>query len=94
MRLIMVLAVIVWLYLSVGFGIILMCQIVAKKLQKSEYYWFLAYEIQLDPDDDEFGVNIAGQIIFWPIVLIICILMVVEVALRKLLRKLWDGEDK
>lgn len=94
MRLIMVLAVIVWLYLSVGFGIILICQVVAKKLQKSEYYRYLAYEIQLDPDDDEFGVNIACQVIFWPIVLIICTLMVVEVALRKLLRKLWDGKDK
>lgn len=94
MRLIMVLAVIVWLYLSVGFGVILMCQIIARKLEKSEYYWVLAYEIRLDPDNDEFGVNIAGQIIFWPIILIICTLMVVEVALRKLLRKLWDGEDK
>lgn len=87
MRLIVVLAVIVWLYLSVGFGVVLICQVIAKKLEKSEYYWFLAYEIQLDPDDDEFGVSIAGQIIFWPIVLIICTLMVVEVALRKLLRK-------
>jgi hypothetical protein len=79
MRLIVVLAVIVWLYLPVGFGIILLCQVVAKKLQKSEYYWFLAYEIRL---------------MFWPIILIVCILMVLEVALRKLLQKLWDGEDK
>lgn len=94
MRLILILAIMLWLYLSVGFGVILMCQVIAKKLEKSKYYWFLAYEIRLDPDDDEFGVNIAGQIIFWPIILIICTLMVVEVALRKLLRKLWDGEDK
>lgn len=94
MRLILILAIMLWLYLSVGFGVILICQVIAKKVEKSEYYWFLAYEIRLDPDDDEFGVNIATQIIFWPIVLIICTLMVVEVALRKLLRKLWDGEDK
>lgn len=87
MRLILILAIVLWLYLSVGFGVILMCQVIAKKLEKSEYYWFLAYEIRLDPDDDEFGVNIACQVIFWPIILIVCMLMVLEVALRKLLRK-------
>lgn len=94
MRLILMLAIMLWLYLSVGFGVILICQVIAKKLEKSKYYWFLAYEIQLDPDDDEFGVNIACQVIFWPIILIVCMLMVLEVALRKLFRKLWDGEDK
>lgn len=94
MRLILILAIMLWLYLSVGFGVILVCQVIAKKLEKSEYYWFLAYEIRLDPDDDELGVNIACQVIFWPIILIVCMLMVLEVALRKLFRKLWDGEDK
>ena len=94
MNLLGIIVIFVWLYLSIGFGVILMCQVIAKKLERSEYYRFLAYEIQLDPDDDEFGVNIAGQIIFWPIILIVCVFMVLEVVLRKLLRRLWNSEDK
>lgn len=88
------LLIIFWVYLSVGFGVVLAGQVIAHKVEQMEDYydWYISFK--LDPDEDDFAVNAVCSIIFWPFVLIGCTIMLIEVGLKILFRKLFEELDK
>lgn len=84
----------IWLYLSAGFGVLLLCQLIAKKVENSDDYYVWAYDVHLDPDEDDFGTTALGMIFAWPFVLLCGLSVLFEVQLKKILRKIWEELDK
>lgn len=79
-------AIIFWLYLAVGYGVIVIGAVIAHEVEKlNDYYdWYISFK--LDLNDDEFGINFFICMIFWPFVLVGCLIMLVEIGLKKLLK--------
>ena len=86
--------IIIWLYLSVGVGVVLLSQVIAHKIYKSneEAYWCI--ELKLDPDDYEFGVNFTCSVIFWPFLIFVSIFALISISFRKVIRKIWERYDE
>ena len=80
------LSVLCWLYLAVGYVVVIIGQVLAHEVEKMhDYYdWYVSFE--LDLNDDDFWFNLFLSIIFWPFVLVGCLIMLVEVGLKKLMR--------
>ena len=78
--------IIFWLYLGVGYAVAIASQVIAHFVERMDGYYDLYMSIKLDPHADDFGLNIVYCIIFWPCLMIGCVLMLVEVGLKKLLR--------
>ena len=78
--------IIFWLYLGVGYVVAVVSQVIAHFVERMDGYYDLYMSIKLDPHADDFGLNIVYCIIFWPCLMIGCVLMLVEVGLKKLLR--------
>ena len=85
MHLLIKLLFLCWLYLAVGYGVVVVCQVLAHEVEKMEDYydWYISFKLDLD---DDFWFNFFLSIIFWPFVLIGCSIMLVEVGLKKLMR--------
>jgi hypothetical protein len=83
-----------WLYLSLGLGVLLFSQIIAKRMEDSDnyddYIWYT--NLKIDPDDDEFGAVVIGVMMLWPILLIVLIFMLVEGSLKKIFRTIWKDK--
>lgn len=77
--------IIFWLYLAVGYAVVIVVQVIAHEVEKiDDYYdWYITFKLDLD---DEFWLNFFLSIIFWPFVLVGCSIMLVEVGLKKLLK--------
>ncbi len=86
MYLLIKLLVLFWLYLAVGYAVAVVSQVIAHFVERMDGYYDLYMSIKLDPHTDDFGLNIIYYIIFWPCLMIGCVLMLVEVGLKKLLR--------
>ena len=86
--------IVVWVYLSIGFGVTLGAQAISHKVEKmNEYYeWYV--NLKLDPDDEDFGLSFAYSVIFWPLFFLACLIMLTEVGLKKLIRKIFEVMDK
>lgn len=78
--------IIFWLYLGVGYAVTIVSQVLAHAVEKMDDYYDWYMSIKLDQHADDFGLNIVYCIIFWPCLMIGCVLMLVEVGLKKLLR--------
>lgn len=85
MHLLIKLLVLFWLYLAVGYGVVVIGQVLAHEVEKMEDYydWYITFKLDFD---DEFWLNFFFSIIFWPFELVACSIMLVEVGLRKLLK--------
>ena len=78
----------IWLYVSVGFGMLLLDQLYSSKHPENEF------STKLDPDDEDFGGLAISGILCWPILLIAFIVHLSIEGLRTIFRKLWDVLDK
>lgn len=78
-----------WLYLSFGFGVLLFSQIIAKNIKDSDGDSIWYTNLKIDPDDYEFGVEVAVTIIFWPLILISVAFMRIELELKKIFHIIW-----
>ena len=78
--------IIIWVYLFIGSGVTIIGQVLAHSVEKmDDYYdWYISFK--LDTNDDDFGINFFLYIILWPFVLVGCLIMLVEVGLKKLLK--------
>lgn len=77
----------VWLYLSIGYGILLFNQIMAHKYPKSELF------VVIDPDDEDDMGPATATVIVWPVVLL-CAIICAFVMIIKYSLKIVDNELK
>ena len=77
--------IIFWLYLAVGYAVVVVGQVIAHEVEKmDDYYdWYISFKLDFD---DEFWLNFFLSIIFWPFVLVGFLIMLIEVSLKKLLK--------
>ena len=77
-----------WIYLSIGLGVVLMSQIIVSKLEgKIDDDWI--WNFKLDPDYEEFGAVVIGLICFWPFIFLYLIYYLIESGLRKVFKLIW-----
>ena len=78
--------IIIWVYLFIGSGVTIVGQVLANSVEKmDDYYdWYISFK--LDINDDDFGINFFLYIIFWLFILVGCLIMLVEVGVRKLIK--------
>lgn len=83
-----------WLYLSLGIGVLLFSQIIAKRMGDSDnnddLIWYT--NLKIDPDDYEFGAEVIGVMALWPILLITMIYIIIEGSLKKIFRTIWKDK--
>ena len=80
--------IIFWFYLGIGYAVTIVSQVLAHAVEKMDDYYDWCTSVKLDMDADDFGLNLVYCIIFWPFLMIGCVLMLAEVWFKMLFRKI------